>query len=757
MIRCLSLLAIAVSGVAGAAEWKPAPSPLMTRWAADLTPDNAWGEYPRPQMVRPEWTNLNGLWHYAIRPKADGQPATWDGEILVPFAVESALSGVKKPVTPDERLWYRREFERPQLADGGRLLLHFGAVDWQCTVWVNGREVGQHSGGYDAFHFDVTDAWQDGANEIVVAVWDPTDTGYQPRGKQVLKPEGIWYTAVTGIWQTAWLEPVPRRAIESLHIVPDVDRGLAKITVAAPDGARVHLTASDAGQEIAKAEGVAGEAIELAIPAPKLWSPDEPHLYDLRVELLADDTSGDGASAAPLDAVDSYFGLRKIEVAKDAEGVNRLMLNGQPLFQYGPLDQGWWPDGLYTPASDAALKYDIEMTKKFGMNMARKHVKLEIPRWYFWCDKLGLLVWQDMPSSNVDEDDVEAKANFRSELQRLVDSCRNHPSIVMWVPFNEGWGQHDVANTVAFLEAYDPSRPVNEASGWHDRGTGTISDMHNYPGPGMRPVEEDRAVVLGEFGGLGMPVAGHTWQDEANWGYVSYDDAAKLTDAYVALLDAMRPLIGQGLSAAVYTQTSDVEIEVNGLMTYDREQVKMDLDRIAAAARRLYGPPPIVTTIVPTSEEQPQSWRHALERPGATWMEAAFDDSGWPSGPGGFGTPQTPGAVVGTRWDGRDVWLRRTFRLQALPAGVLALRMHHDEDAEVYLNGKLIAKRPGHVGAYALVVCPGDAADLLRIGENSLAVHCRQTRGGQFIDVGLQTLTEQADAPAAVETASAGP
>jgi hypothetical protein len=745
-IFALVVIAFSACTAAIAAEWRPADGPLMTRWAAELTPENAWREYPRPQMVRKEWTNLNGLWQYAIRPKAEDQPSEWDGEILVPFAVESALSGVKKPVSPDERLWYRRTFEKPATPEGGRLLLHFGAVDWQCTVWVNGKEVGEHKGGFDPFSFDIAGAVRDGENEIVVAVWDPTDSSYQPRGKQVRKPEGIWYTAVTGIWQTAWLEPTPRQAIDAVHIVPDLDRGLASITVSAPEGAKVRVAATSGGAEAASAEGEAGQPIELKIASAKLWSPDDPHLYDLRVELLAD--------GKPVDTVDSYFGMRKIEVAKDEQGVNRLMLNGQPLFQYGPLDQGWWPDGLYTPASDAALVHDVEMTKKFGMNMARKHVKLEIPRWYYHCDKLGLLVWQDMPSSNVDDDDAEAKANFRRELKLIVDAVRNHPSIVMWVPFNEGWGQHDVAGTVAWLEAYDPSRPVNEASGWHDRGTGTVSDMHNYPGPGMRPVEERRVSVLGEFGGLGMPITGHKWQDKANWGYVSYDTKEKLTDAYVALLTAMRPLIGEGLSAAVYTQTSDVEIEVNGLMTYDRELVKMDLDRIAAAARRLYGPPPTVSTLVPTSEREKQSWRYTFEEPAAAWSEPGFDDAAWQEGEGGFGTPNTPGAVVGTEWNGSDVWLRRTFELDSVPEGDLGLRVHHDEDVEVYLNGKLIARAKGHTSSYGFLACDGDARQALQEGENVLAVHCRQTAGGQFIDVGLQIVKEQAGTAATASTAA---
>jgi hypothetical protein len=717
-------------------EWKPAQSRLTTPWTGDVTPERVWPEYPRPQMVRPSWTNLNGLWDYAIRPKAEDKPQEWDGKILVPFAVESALSGVQKRVTPDERLWYRRAFATPSIPAGGRLLLHFGAVDWQAKVWVNGKEVGSHEGGYDPFSFDITEALTnaDEENEIVVAVWDPTDDGDQPRGKQVLRPQGIWYTPVTGIWQTVWLEPVPNNYIKGLKITPDVDRGVVSVVVNADAGAPVRVSTRHGEQQF-NAEGVAGEPVEVRIEEPKLWSPDEPNLYDLKVELLAD--------GRVVDAVDSYAGLRKIEVRKDAEGINRLFLNNEVLFQYGPLDQGWWPDGLYTPATDQALKYDIEMTKKFGMNMARKHVKYEPARWYYWCDRLGLLVWQDMPSGDADQSD-DGKAHYRRELQAMVDALHNFPCIVMWVPFNEGWGQHDMLETVAWLQDYDPSRPVNEASGWHDRGSGTISDMHSYPGPGMRPVEKDRVVVLGEFGGLGMPVRGHTLRDERNWGYVSYDTKEKLTDAYIDLLTRMRPLIGQGLSAAVYTQTSDVETEVNGLMTYDRELVKMDLARIAAAAKRLYDPPPIVTTLVPTSEVEPQRWHYTTDEPTSNWTDVEFDDSSWSEGRGGFGTEGTPGAIVGTTWDSPTIWLRRTFSANDVPQhGQIALRIHHDEDAEVYLNGRLVAKRPGYVSAYTLIPLAEEAARALKPGQNTLAVHCRQTRGGQFIDVGIALVTER--------------
>ncbi len=715
--------------------WQPAEGPLTTRWAKDVSPDNVWPEYPRPQMVRPEWTNLNGLWQYAIQSKDATKPAKWDGEILVPFAVESALSGVMKSVQPDERLWYRRSFDVPALAEGSRLLLHFGAVDWQCTVWINGNEVGEHVGGYDPFSLDVTDQLKDGENELVLSVWDPTDQGWQPRGKQVLKPHGIMYTAVTGIWQTAWLETVPATYIQSLKVVPDIDRGVVSITVNASANARVEIAAVDGDSVVANGAGKSGQTMELAIKDAKLWSPDAPNLYGLNVSLLQ--------GGKTVDAVDSYFGMRKTHVAKDADGINRLMLNNEVVFQYGPLDQGWWPDGLYTPASDEAMKYDIVMTRKFGMNMARKHVKYESARWYYWCDKLGLLVWQDMPAGSTDKNE-ESKANFRTELKAMIDTLHNFPSIVMWVPFNEGWGQHDTPEVVKWIEQYDPTRPVNEASGWHDKGSGTVSDMHSYPGPGTRPAEEDRVVVLGEFGGLGMPVGGHTWQAEKNWGYVSYDSKEKLTDAYVGLLTAMRPLIGQGLSAAVYTQTSDVEIEVNGLMTYDRALVKMDLDRIANAAAKLYLPPPVVKQLVASSQAEPQTWSYTTEKPADEWMKPGFSAADWKSGPGGFGTESTPGTVVRTEWSSSDIWIRRTFTLESLPStGDLCLNLHHDEDAEIYINGRLVKSFSGYTTGYVNVPLDAATTKALKQGDNTIAVHCRQTRGGQYIDVGLSLMVER--------------
>ncbi|MCJ7675718.1 MAG: hypothetical protein MUO33_11290, partial [Sedimentisphaerales bacterium] len=568
-----------------AGQWKPPTgSGLATRWAKDVSPDNVRAEYPRPQMVRQDWLNLNGLWEYAILAKDAERPGSFDGQILVPFPVESALSGVMKPVGPGNRLWYRRTFEIPAKWSGKNVLLHFGAVDWEATVWVNGEEMGTHRGGYDPFTFDITDALKDsGRQEIVLSVWDPTDAGSQPRGKQVRKPNGIWYTAVTGIWQTVWLEPVPQIHIESLKITAEVDgqavEVLANVSAAVGDF-DLKVAVFDGSKQVCQGQvikisggtsSVARPSVKLPVKDARLWTPDEPFLYDLKVTLAQNEKV--------VDEVTSYFGMRKISLGKDEAGVTRLLLNNKPLFQYGPLDQGFWPDGIYAAPTDEALRYDIEVLNKLGCNMMRKHVKIEPARFYYWCDKLGLLVWQDMPSGNNKSD--EDKKQFELELSRLVQTHYNSPSIVMWVPFNEGWGQHDTPRIVERIREWDTTRLVNQASGWKDEGVGDVQDIHSYPGPAAPPVEEKRAAVLGEFGGLGLPIKGHTWQDEKNWGYRTYSTREELTDAYVALLSNLRSLIGGGLSAAVYTQTTDVEIEVNGLMTYDRAMIKMDAERAA--------------------------------------------------------------------------------------------------------------------------------------------------------------------------------
>ena len=755
-----AMLSVCFVNVLTAADWQPAKGPLMTRWAKNVTPKAAHPDYPRPQMVRPEWTNLNGLWDYAVRPKDSEQPKSFDGKILVPFPIESALSGVMKTVGGENRLWYRRTIETRSVAEclsrGSRLLLHFGAVDWHAVISVNGKKVGEHKGGYDPFSFDITDALntQIDEQEIVVSVWDPTDASFQPRGKQVAEPRGIWYTSVTGIWQTAWLEPVPAVHITSLKIVPDVDNSQVKVTVKVEGAQAQHrllLTAKRASS-VMFAEGLPGKPITVDIPRPDLWSPDSPALYDLDVTLS--DARQAASPQQPLDRVTSYFGMRKIEFKKADDGFNRLFLNNKPLFQIGPLDQGWWPDGLYLAPTDEALRFDIEMTKKLGFNMCRKHVKVEPARWYYWCDKLGLMVWQDMPSGDKyirpNKPDLErtpeSASNYRREYQAMIDTHHNHPCIVTWVPFNEGWGQFDTDAILAWTKQYDPTRLVDAPSGWADRGTGDMYDMHRYPGPAMPEPEGHRAIVLGEFGGLGLPLQGHLWWDKRNWGYRTYKSLDELQQSYALLIRKLHPLVGAGLAAAVYTQTTDVEGEVNGLMTYDRAVVKYDIERMAALHKKLHEPPPIyvVKTLVPTSEKSAQTWRFTVEQPSEGWEKPNFDDSSWREGPGGFGRKDTPGAILRTPWHTNDIWMRRMFEIPKTKRHTLSLRIHHDEDAEVFLNGQRVASLVGYAREYENVELAESAWSALKDGVNTLAVHCRQTAGGQYIDVGLVDIEEKA-------------
>ncbi len=734
-----------LAGVVGDDGYEPVQGHIMTRWAKKVSPRNAHKEYPRPQMVRKDFQNLNGLWEYAIRPKDERHPQEFDGKILVPFAVESALSGVGKPVGKENRLWYRRTFDIPKKWADRQVLLNFGAVDWDATVWVNDIQIGVHKGGYDPFTLDITRALNEtGPQKIVVSVWDPINEGTQPRGKQVRKPGGIWYTSVTGIWQTVWLEPVNETYIESLHITPDIDAQEVHISIDAANAAGCTFKAKATSFGFAASVDTPdADKIKIRIPNAKLWSPDSPHLYNLTVKVIA--------KGKTVDSVKSYFGMRKISLQKDRAGINRLFLNNKPLFQYGPLDQGWWPDGLYTAPTDEALRYDIEMLKKVGCNMLRKHVKVEPDRLYYWCDKLGLMVWQDMPNGDRhiggSDPDLKRSADsakqFELEWKNVIDAFRNHPCIVMWVPFNEGWGQYDTERITKWTKQYDPTRLVNNTSGWSDRGVGDVHDIHSYPGPAAPPVEENRAAVLGEFGGLGLPVPGHTWQEKKNWGYRSYKTADELTDAYVALLGKLRALIGGGLSAAIYTQTTDVEIEVNGLMTYDRAMLKMDAERITEAARKLYLPPPIITTVVPTSQTKPITWRYTTDKPADDWFKPDFDDSSWKQGPAGFGTKDTPGTSVRTEWNTSDIWIRRTFQLDSLDLANLQLSMHHDEDAQVYINGQLAAKATGYTTSYAAIPIKADAVKALAKGANTIAIHCRQTGGGQYIDAGIVSVKEQ--------------
>lgn len=762
MLLCAVVAAAISSGVpvavpaaaesAGDEPWTPVPGKLMTRWAKDVDPANPWPEYPRPLLQRERWMNLNGLWDYAITAKDAPMPEQAEGKILVPYPVESALSGVGRALKPDQALHYRRTFTLPEGWHGNRIILNFGAVDWQCTVSVNGKQVGDHTGGYDPFSFGITEALKAGEqNEIIVTVTDPTDTGGQPRGKQWLNPHGIWYTPTSGIWQTVWLEPVPDgMGIGRLDVQADLRTGEVVIETRAGWRSRgVFRSAARVianGQVVASAEAPSGTArIRLQIPNRRPWQPDDPFLYEIVVS---------ATDQGKTDTVRSYFAFRNIDVIQDPHGVNRIRLNGEPLFQFGPLDQGFWPDGLYTPPTEEAMIFDILAAKKMGANMLRKHVKVESQRFYHACDKLGMLVWQDIPSPffhdgagenkfNNPPLSGEWKKNFEHEMRAIIRAFGQHPSIVMWVPFNEGWGQNDLAwskSMVELCKQLDPTRLVNNASGWTDMGNGDVNDIHVYPGPATPtpelPRDANRAMVLGEFGGLGLPVEGHTWLDRNNWGYKSYSDKESLTNAYIDLIRQLPMQISRGLAAAVYTQTTDVEIEVNGWLTYDREVWKIDPDRVAEATRALYLGIPQINMIVPDAQLRSQVWRYTTSKPADGWEKPGFDDAAWQSGKAGFGTKETPGAIVETEWSTPDIWLRQTVKLDK-PFTDPALSIHHDEDCEVYINGELAMKLTDYTSGYIYLPLSKDAAKLLRIGENTIAIHCRQTRGGQYIDVGL--------------------
>jgi len=706
-----------------AEEWKPAEGPLKTRWAKDVSPSNALPEYPRPQMVRKDWLNLNGLWDIKL---GDGT----ESKILVPFAIESALSGVMKH---SDRMSYRRSFEVPKAWAGKQVLLHFGAVDWETKVSLNGKELGVHRGGYDGFSFDITAALKaEGAQEITVDVFDPTNDGGYPRGKQTLTPRSIMYTATSGIWQTVWIEPVAVSHIEALKMVPDVDAGNLRLTVTG--SGIVEAVVSDGGAELAKVSGEAGQELKIAIANPKLWSPESPHLYDIVVTLKSGDKT--------VDTVSSYFAMRKIALGKDEKGVTRPMLNGKFVFQVGPLDQGFWPDGIYTAPTDEALRFDIAETRRLGFNTTRKHLKVEPERWYYWCDKLGLMVWQDMPSINSygGKQPIDAP-QFKTELMEMVQGRWNHPSIIMWVVFNESQGQHDTEQLVAAVKELDPSRLVNNCSGNFDKNCGDVIDIHVYPGPGSPQPEENRAAVLGEFGGLGLPIEGHAWA-KRSWGYKGTNSIEGLTRGYEKLLaKAWELKDSAGLSAVIYTQLTDVETEGNGLLTYDREINKVIPERAAAVNTGKLPPMPVRKDVVPTSEKKGVEWRFTLEQPAADWAKPEFNDAAWQKGLGGFGTKDTPNTAVNTEWKGSDIWLRREFDWQVDKNATAGLMVHHDDAAEIYINGILACKADGFSSEYEETALTPEGLAALKPGKNVIAVHCHQDSGGQYIDVGIYTET----------------
>lgn len=585
---------------------------MKTRWTPDEPIPHP--EYPRPQLERELWMNLNGWWEYAIRPDADSEPGEYDGVIRVPFPLESELSGVQRPLKPDQTLWYRRVFSIPSSLGDQQILLHFGAVDFECQIWINGCEKGAHQGGYLPFSFDITSAIKPGENEIVVAVKDSTDQGLQERGKQVLDPKGIWYTAISGIWQTVWLEPVPKFYIENIRVTPDVDMNEIQVEIFLSD----RDAAADLNCEIRLRDGMrivdvieirSDQTAYLKVSHPVLWSPENPHLYDLEISLKQGDIV--------LDQVESYTAMRKFDLRRDDDGHLRFALNNQPLFLYGPLDQGYFPDGLYTAPNEAAMIFDIKAAKELGCNMIRKHVKVEPARWYYHCDRLGMIVWQDMPNGGIPDQplqatlsmilghprsdchrlkrfgrtDPEGRAFYEEQLKQMIDELYHFACIGVWVPFNESWGQFHANEIAAWVKGYDPSRLVDHASGWFDQGGGDFISKHVYvkklKAPKRRKLR-DRAFVISEFGGYSLQIKDHVWDADRKFGYKFLPDQESLTKAYIALIDEqMLPLIPKGLAAAIYTQTTDVEIEVNGFLTYDREEEKMDFEEIKAVHKGL--------------------------------------------------------------------------------------------------------------------------------------------------------------------------
>ena len=623
MKKILTCIAATCIAAIASAQWSPVGEEIKTPWASEVNPDNVLPEYPRPQMVRQAWSNLNGLWDYAIT-DVNAETFTAEGEILVPFAVESSLSGVGKRITKENTLWYERTFTVPSKWKGKNILLHFGGVDWKSEVFVNGQSVGEHKGGYDPFTYDITPFLKkSGKQTLTVKVFDATDNSMQPRGKQCIVNSAIWYTPVSGIWQTVWMEPVAKTYIADYYPVSDLKKGQIAVdvkTVGAQDGdmVKVQLLEGCVGYDtenpsqtvLAEAVVADGKAL-IPVEEVKTWSPDEPYLYGMRISIER--------NGKIIDTIEGYTAMRSIEAKQDSSPnkYKRMALNGECLFQYGPLDQGWWPDGLYTAPTDEALKFDIVKTKEMGYNMIRKHIKVEPARWYYWCDVVGLMVWQDMPSigdfagtqlRSRDADVQKAvknrwsmdsifggtecdiprewKDNYYNEWRNIMTAFRGFQCIVCWVPFNEAWGQFDTPEVVKFTKEFDPTRLVNESSGGNFHFVGDIIDVHHYPTPAMNVFESKFINVLGEYGGIGYPVIGHTWEIDRKWGYgKNKQSSEEVMRQYEEYAEMLKIFVQTGCAAAVYTQTTDVEGEVNGLMTYDREIIKVDIPKLAEINR----------------------------------------------------------------------------------------------------------------------------------------------------------------------------
>lgn len=728
-------------------------------------------EHPRPDFQRDAWLNLNGEWQFEIDAKADGEARglmtghDLSSKITVPFCPESKLSGVG--VTDYmPHVWYRRTFQVPDAWKGQRVLLNFGAVDYRAKVWLNGTPIGEHAGGYVPFTFDVTDTVKSGDNELVLHVIDELRSGLQPGGKQTHGvSEGCVYTRTTGIWQTVWLEAAGTAYVREFSAVPDLDGGrvFLQASVSGPQkDTRVRVRAMAEGKQVAEEIVPAvwrNTMAMLKLERVVAWEPGKPFLYDLTIETMQGDKV--------VDCVHSYFGLRKISI----EG-NRFLINGKPVFQRLVLDQGFYPDGIYTAPTDEALRRDVELSMAAGFNGARLHQKVFEPRLLYWADRLGYLVWGEFPSWGIDLSKPAAMVAFVDEWREALRRDRNHPAIIGWCPLNETGTEEYIAWTERLLAAtqtMDPTRPFLDSSGYtHFLGETDVYDAHDYEGDplqfrnrynlfsltGENPFNNNpqnprsryrgQPYFVSEYGGIRVRTDRDTGE---GWGYGGQSlDVPTFLKRYKGLTDAQ--LDNPNIFGFCYTQLTDIEQEQNGVYFYDR-QPKYDPAQLHAINSRPAAcetQPPRIRhlkwqTIVPTSEQTKQEWRYTTTAPGDRWSSPDFDDSSWQKGPGGFGTASTPGAIVGTEWTTNDIWIRRHFVVEKTIPALAGLRVHHDEDAQIFVNGTQVAELGGFVGGYSTFLNE-ELPKALRQGDNVIAIHCRQTAGGQFIDAGIDVAAE---------------
>ena len=769
MTRCCGFLALAMAALTGFSA-----ATLTTEWGEKVTPENALREYPRPQLERAtSWTCLNGLWDWQVTGRDAAATNRWEQGILVPFAIETSLSRVQRLLEPNEVLWYRRSFEAETLKPNERLLLNFECVDWRTQVWINGVEVTDypHEGGQLPFSFDITRFVKPGVNELKLSVWDPTTGFITSHGKQMLKPHGCLYTRSSGIVGTVWTEVVPATHLTGYRAVPDVAAGAVTVKfegVGNIMGAKGEVKVLDRGKVVARAElrdWANGVRIELPRPV-RLWSPDSPALYDLELSL-------EDVAAGTCDRVRGYFGMRSFELKKDPNGVLRFFLNGKATFVNGTLDQGWWPDGFLTPPSEEAMKFDIQLLKNFGYNAMRKHIKVEPRRYYALCDRLGIMVLQDLPSGF---NEVQNRYAFsRYELKGMIDHLYNHPCVVMWIPYNEGWGQPDAAktrDTLLWTMRYDPTRLVDGPSGCSDYEGGQLwpkggrirtehlrfgapaaghaVDMHDYSAsPSMYEPNPYRASFLGEYGGCSYKVPGHRWQEDGKeFSYGGSSDLKALESRYVGLMDKIATMAMKGLAGAIYTQTTDVENELNGLVTYDRKVVKFDAAALRAAHRKIYEAAAEslmkrhTVKAFPKEDANPNAWAYAMETPAGNWKDAGYDDSAWKRSAGGIGSENIRqakrDAKVSTVWTTQKLYLRRHFTAPSQVPALAMAEIFHDEDAVIYLNGIEIKRLSGYTVDYSLTMLEiGKVRSAIRPGDNVLAVEVKDTCGGRYFDMSL--------------------